>query len=299
MPPWTLSGSIPVIGNTRSGEFADHAIWSDSEKNTAFWRRFWGYVFSQSFPQCLSADYPVISPESPSFTTPLRAEYSVGRYDSALPIATAKWFEALEAAHEGVRFAVRSTGVNGQSAGLSGREKRQHEFLLGRRCASQLLAERNVNQPVGTNQDRSPFWPEGNVGSISHSDRWTIASVALAKAVRSLGVDTEPFMLNETVQLIAGDVATADQVQLTEVQGFDAVSALTLIFSAKESFYKCWYPITKRFLEFHDVAVVSVADSYLKLRRVAASQAEEADLTVHYHLSDNDVFTFAVMEVEQ
>ena len=295
MPPWTLSGSIPVIGNTRSGEFADHAIWSDSEKNTAFW----GYVFSQSFPQCLSADYPVISPESPSSAEPYRAEYGVDRYDSALSVATSDWFEALEVAHEGVRFAVCSTRGSGQSAGLSGRDKRKQEFLLGRRCASQLLAERNVYQPVGVNQDRSPFWPEGTVGSISHSDRWTIASVASAKDIRSLGVDTELVMQIEGAQLIVSDVATAGEIQLVEDQGFDAVSALTLIFSAKESFYKCWYPITKRFLEFHDVAVVSVTASHLKLRRGAASQAEEADLTVHYHLSDNDVFTFAVMEVGQ
>ena len=47
MPPWTLSGPIPVIGNTRSREFADHAIWSDSEKTRRFGGGFGG-MFSHN-----------------------------------------------------------------------------------------------------------------------------------------------------------------------------------------------------------------------------------------------------------
>ena len=182
---------------------------------------------------------------------------------------------------------------------MTGREKRQQEFQVGRRCASELLAEHGVFQKVEVNQDRSPAWPAGKVGSISHSDNWTIASVASAQVVRSLGVDTEPFVQPETVELISEDVATADQIELLKSLGLDDVAALTLIFSAKESFYKCWYPITKQFLEFRDVAVVNASDSELMLLVVGESSSAEFDLTVQYHLSDNDVFTFAVLEGQQ
>jgi len=235
----------------------------------------------------------------PRSKLPKRVQECVEHYDCALPVATSSWFESLEAAREGVRFSIRSTWPTEQSAGLSGREKRQREFLLGRRCASQLLIEQGVFQPVEVNQDRSPAWPDGMAGSISHSDGWTIAAVASAEVASSLGVDTEPFMLSETAQLIASDVATADEIELVKAQGLDATSALTLIFSAKESFYKCWYPVTKQFLEFHDVAVVSMTDACLVLRKVGESTTGESDLTVHYHLSDDDVFTFAVLEGQQ
>ena len=241
----------------------------------------------------------MISSTSCKSKLPIRVESRADRFDAALPSSIVSWFGGLEAKHQGVRFSVRPTSSTGEKLGVEGREKREREFLLGRRGTAQLLLERGVHQPVGVNHDRSPIWPEGFIGSISHSDHWTIATVGPSRAGRSVGVDTEPIMLAETAQLIAGDIATKQEILLATESGLVKTPALTLIFSAKESFYKCWYPITKRFLEFHDVAVVSVTDSYLKLRRVGASQSEEADLTVEYHLSDSDVFTFAAMGGEQ
>lgn len=174
---------------------------------------------------------------------------------------------------------------------------------MGRRCAAQLLADQGIFDPVEVNQDRSPAWPARSVGSISHSDRWTIACVALAEAVRSVGVDTEPVVSTETEKLVEHDIATADEMQLLTALGSATPAALTLIFSAKESFYKCWYPITKQFLEFQDVQVVGATESSLTLRRVVPSlwdeSGDESDLAVHYHLSNDDVFTFAILEGDQ
>jgi 4'-phosphopantetheinyl transferase EntD len=36
-------------------------------------------------------------------------------------------------------------------------------------------------------------------------------------------------------------------------------AAVTLIFSAKEAFYKCQYPVAREFLDFHDVSVEAAA----------------------------------------
>jgi len=225
------------------------------------------------------------------------------RYDAQLPLTTIDWFEGKRATYHNVSFCVQSTWPTGQAARLTGREKREREFLMGRRCAAQLLSDRGIVGAVEVNRDRSPAWPAQSVGSISHSDRWTLACVAGAETVRSVGIDTEPLIAAETKELIERDVAMAGEMQILTSLGFDTSAALTLIFSAKESFYKCWYPITKQFLEFRDVQVVGATESSLTLTRVAPSlwdeSGDESDLAVHYYLSEDDVFTFAILEGDQ
>ena len=215
---------------------------------------------------------------------------------------TARWFSALEVAHKGIRFSIRPTWPVGTSKIPTGPAKREHEFRVGRRCAARLLIDRGVCQPVGVNPDRSPDWPDGIVGSISHSDRWTIACVASQDAAQSVGVDTEPVMMPETRALINREIATNAEIDLLQSLNLKNESALTLIFSAKESFYKCWYPLTQQFLDFHDVAVVAATKSSLTLRLAAASSPEEcqwSELTVSYHISRADVYTFAMLECGQ
>src|ERR1700692_4432176 len=49
-------------------------------------------------------------------------------------------------------------------------QKRAEEFAAGRACAHRLLAEFGiVDFPVKVAADRQPLWPEGLVGSITHT----------------------------------------------------------------------------------------------------------------------------------
>ncbi len=45
---------------------------------------------------------------------------------------------------------------------------------------------------IGKNQDRSPRWPAGFVGSISHSRNWVVAAAARGEDYASIGIDSEP-----------------------------------------------------------------------------------------------------------
>ncbi len=70
--------------------------------------------------------------------------------------------------------------------------KRQREFATGRTLARRALAamgQPEVAIPIGP--DRAPVWPEGVVGSISHTS--TLCAVVLASRLdlRGLGVDLE------------------------------------------------------------------------------------------------------------
>src|SRR4051812_24879633 len=65
---------------------------------------------------------------------------------------------------------------------------RRHEFVLGRWCARQALAELGVMAraiPVG--HQRMPVWPAGVVGSITHCRGFVGAVVAPADQLRAIG----------------------------------------------------------------------------------------------------------------
>lgn len=129
--------------------------------------------------------------------------------------------------------------------------QRQREFASGRACAHAALGQLRVAGHVGRNHDRSPSWPAGAIGSISHCAHLAIAIAALDTHIGSLGVDVEESGAVSS-DLTAVIFTPAEQRLL----GTGAGSALrTALFSMKEASYKCWFPITGTVLEFTDIEV--------------------------------------------
>ncbi|MET9507978.1 4'-phosphopantetheinyl transferase superfamily protein [Streptomyces flavidovirens] len=140
--------------------------------------------------------------------------------------------------------------------------KRQREFATARLCARKALVRLGIEPgPIVPAADgppwarRAPRWPDGVVGSMTHCEGYRAAAVARAEAVASVGVDAEP-----NAPLPAN---IADTVMLPEEQ--DTVSRLSvhhpevawdrLMFSAKESVFKAWYPLTRRWLDFPECVI--------------------------------------------
>ena len=68
-------------------------------------------------------------------------------------------------------------------------QKRQREFLAGRWCAEQALQRLAAGSThVAMAEDRAPIWPNGVVGSITHSGNFAAAAVAWAADIAGLGV---------------------------------------------------------------------------------------------------------------
>jgi 4'-phosphopantetheinyl transferase EntD len=133
--------------------------------------------------------------------------------------------------------------------------KRRAEFGVGRLCARRALAALGVAEgPILANRDRAPVWPDGVVGSITHTHGYCAAVVARASAARSLGLDAE-----RDVALKASleeDVCTPSERAWLDRQPRSERGRLgILFFSAKEAFYKCQHPITGTFLSFADVDI--------------------------------------------
>jgi 4'-phosphopantetheinyl transferase EntD len=135
--------------------------------------------------------------------------------------------------------------------------KRQREFATARRVARRLLAE--LGRPpvaIPRNPDRTPAWPDGLVGSISHCDALVAVVLAERGAIAGLGVDVEP---DESLDAALWPRICTPRELATVVASRRAADeqgrAARLLFCAKEAFYKSVYPSLQRVLGFHEVEV--------------------------------------------
>lgn len=135
-------------------------------------------------------------------------------------------------------------------------EKRKREFLAGRACAHNALAELGTTPaPLLSDTDRLPLWPEGYIGSITHTDRYCAAAVVkTGEGIRSVGIDLEPA---EDLPSDLWDTVCRPQERAWLASGVAGERGLLAraIFSAKECAFKAQFPLTRTMLEFEEVAV--------------------------------------------
>lgn len=145
--------------------------------------------------------------------------------------------------------------------------KRRAEFTTVRHCARDALARLGVPPaPILPGPRGAPIWPAGVVGSMTHCDGYRAAAVARATDLHSLGIDAEP---NDRLP-----DGVLEAVSLPEerdwIQRRRAVRPEVwwdrLLFSAKESVYKAWFPLTGRWLDFSEALITPVDDGAFTAR---------------------------------
>lgn len=130
-------------------------------------------------------------------------------------------------------------------------EKRRTEFASVRHCARRALAGLGIDRPPMVPGERgAPPWPDAVVGSLTHCDGLRAAVVARRTDVASVGIDAEPAQplpdgVLETIALPAERAA---------LRSLDPVAGRVL-FSAKESVYKTWFPLTRSWLDFEEAQI--------------------------------------------
>ncbi|MFH9674943.1 4'-phosphopantetheinyl transferase [Streptomyces sp. NPDC017405] len=145
-----------------------------------------------------------------------------------------------------------------EEAGLVARAvpSRRREFTTARHCARQALSALGLPPvPVLRGPFGAPLWPAGVVGSITHCAGYRCGVVARGGDVASLGVDAEP-----DVPLPSGaEDVIALPWEAGHLRHLDAVRPRVnwgrLLFSAKESVYKAWFPLGGRMLSFEHATV--------------------------------------------
>ncbi|HMH18327.1 MAG TPA: 4'-phosphopantetheinyl transferase superfamily protein [Burkholderiales bacterium] len=133
--------------------------------------------------------------------------------------------------------------------------KRIREFAAGRLCARRALEEFGfTDYPLRTDSDRRPRWPAPLIGSITHTAGICGAVVAERRQFRAIGLDME--IVGCVTPEIWPSICTPEETRwLAALPEPEQSRSAALIFSAKESFYKCQYGVTRQWLEFDDVAL--------------------------------------------
>ena len=160
--------------------------------------------------------------------------------------------------------------------------RRIAEFAAGRACARAALAEFGVREfALRAAPDRQPLWPEGFIGSITHTTGFCAAAVAPRASMLAIGLDTE-IVGAPTLDIWPTISRGEESAWVGSLPAAQQPAAVTLLFAAKEAFYKCQYPLVGEWLDFHDLRVeaggwgestgtfaVSAARSIRFARRVA------------------------------
>lgn len=150
-------------------------------------------------------------------------------------------------------------------------DRRRREFVTVRACAAAALGDLGLARPpMVPGPGGAPTWPSGVVGSMTHCDNYRTAAVVPTGVVLGLGIDAEPHApLPRSVM---------ERVSSPNERRHLAVSARLapevcwdrLLFSAKESVYKAWFPLTHRWLGFDDAQLALDAESRTFTARVSA-----------------------------
>ncbi|MHC5110915.1 MAG: 4'-phosphopantetheinyl transferase family protein [Planctomycetota bacterium] len=133
--------------------------------------------------------------------------------------------------------------------------KRRAEFAAGRCLAREALSQLGVvDFPILRGPGREPIWPDGITGSITHCVGFCGVAVARMDRTMAIGLDVESSapLDQELVPMICIAKEQANMHRTSEMApGLTA----KLIFSAKESVYKCVYMSTGISLDFHDCEI--------------------------------------------
>ena len=138
-----------------------------------------------------------------------------------------------------------------------GSQKRCAEFTMGRIYAHSALSRFGLeSEPILRNPEtREPRWPDSVWGSITHSAGFAAVAVGLKKEIKGVGIDLESFSRSVDFKIRRHVCVDSELEWLESLPTKEAERSLRIIFSAKESIFKCLYPGTKTYLTFKDAVV--------------------------------------------
>ncbi|SMF56397.1 4'-phosphopantetheinyl transferase family protein [Pseudobacteriovorax antillogorgiicola] len=142
--------------------------------------------------------------------------------------------------------------------------KRQVEFLAGRKCAANGISQltgQYFGETLPINEDRSPQWPPSLIGSITHTQGYAGALVGFRQEFAGLGLDAERLIENDSKGMAKYICCPQELDKLLETGiPLDRRQTLTLVFSAKESLFKCIFPLVKTFFGFHEAKLTQILE---------------------------------------
>jgi len=175
-------------------------------------------------------------------------------------------------------------------------EPRRTEFLLGRACAHQALAAFHLSHlPILRNENRAPIWPASIVGSISHTENRAVAAVGQRAFVKGIGLDIENLQRPVNIGIQRHVCVSQEKEWLSQFPPDQLEFFVKIIFSAKESIFKCLHPLTGIYLDFRDARIGLVDNplgfKFTLLKACGSDFPEGFQHTGAYQIVQNMVLT--------
>jgi 4'-phosphopantetheinyl transferase EntD len=136
-------------------------------------------------------------------------------------------------------------------------ETRRREYATVRSCARACLARLGY-PPVAIlpGVGGAPSWPAGVQGSMTHCTGYAAAAVSHHRRISAIGIDAEPDApLPEGVLDLVATPAEQDHLAIIQPQP-DSPNWDRLLFSAKESVYKAWFPLVGEWLDHQQAEIL-------------------------------------------
>jgi 4'-phosphopantetheinyl transferase EntD len=137
-------------------------------------------------------------------------------------------------------------------------EKRRREFSAGRIAAAAALKKilgGDSSTAIAVGAGRNPVWPTGIAGSITHTAGLAIAVVARTDIFASVGIDLE--LTNAVQPELWPSILQPNEIDFVSSKPpAEQARWATILFCAKESFYKMQYPLTSEWVDFHDAEIL-------------------------------------------
>jgi 4'-phosphopantetheinyl transferase EntD len=177
---------------------------------------------------------------------------------------------------------------------------RRREYTIARHCARRALGSLGVAPvPILSGLNREPLWPGDVVGSLTHCRGYCAAAVARRGRIISIGIDAEPH--EPLPQGVFSIVASSEDCKLLETLPPNGVAWDRLMFSAKESVYKAWFPLAANWLGFEDVAMTidAAAATFVARLLVRGPYVDGqmlAEIGGRFVIHDHFIVTAAVIE---
>ena len=159
---------------------------------------------------------------------------------------------------------------------LSSVSRKEH-YRSGRICAGEVLSKLGtLGQPVLRDpQTREPLWPEGISGAITHSGNWAAAAAGKTSEVSGIGIDLED-LERQVDSRISRHVCIPEEQKWLQECGEDFLEQyLKIIFSAKESIFKAFFPYSRTYLHFHDARILMEQTFFQKSKPDSLSEKEK------------------------
>ncbi|WP_151770124.1 4'-phosphopantetheinyl transferase family protein [Streptomyces abyssomicinicus] len=178
-------------------------------------------------------------------------------------------------------------------------EKRRREYTTVRHLARRALGclgHGGAALPPG--ELRAPRWPSGVVGSMTHCEGYRAAAAADAALLASVGIDAEPH--EPLPPEVLGGAALPEERE--HLAGLARLRPEThwdrVLFSAKESVYKAWYPLTGAWLGFEDAVLAFDPSGTFRARVLPGALVEggPAAFDGRWSVADGFVTTAVVVD---